>query len=145
MARRLPMRLLSSLLFVGLIFAASVDAGRKKQPAKQGSLSTATSEELQLVRGDCTGDGGQDLANAQIVWRLQERRWFAGDSRARGEAPREDAQVFDCWEAGCGKARDPIGEVHSSYRKATREVIREVLTAKYARRGSGPRFAWNDR
>ena len=45
------MRLLSSLLFVGLIFAASVDAGRKKQPAKPVSLNTATSEELQLVRG----------------------------------------------------------------------------------------------
>ncbi len=74
MARRFPIRLLSSFLFVGLIFAASVDAGRKKQPAKPVSLNTATSEELQLVRGDWTGDGGQDLANAQIVWRLQERR-----------------------------------------------------------------------
>ncbi len=74
MARRFPIRLLSSFLFVGLIFAASVDAGRKKQPAKPINLNTATSEELQPVRGDWTGDGGQNLANAQIVWRLQERR-----------------------------------------------------------------------
>ncbi len=74
MARRFPIRLLSTFLFVGLIFAASVDAGRKKQPAKPVNLNTATSEELQLVPGEWTGDGGQDLANAQIVWRLQERR-----------------------------------------------------------------------
>ena len=51
MARRFPIRLLSSFLFVGLIFAASVDAGRKKQPAKPVNLNTATSEELQLVPG----------------------------------------------------------------------------------------------
>jgi len=51
MARRFPIRLLSSFLFVGLIFAASVDAGRKKQPAKPINLNTATSEELQLVPG----------------------------------------------------------------------------------------------
>jgi comEA protein len=40
-----------SFLFVGLIFAASVDAGRKKQPAKPINLNTATSEELQVVPG----------------------------------------------------------------------------------------------
>jgi len=51
MARRFPIRLLSSFLFVGLIFAASVDAGRKKPPAKPVNLNTATSEELQLVPG----------------------------------------------------------------------------------------------
>jgi competence ComEA-like helix-hairpin-helix protein len=51
MARRFPIRLLSSFLFVGLIFAASVDAGRKKQPAKPINLNTATSEELQVVPG----------------------------------------------------------------------------------------------
>src|SRR6267143_7159381 len=51
MARRFPIRLLSSFLFVGLIFAASVDAGRKKQPAKPVNINTATSEELQLVPG----------------------------------------------------------------------------------------------
>ena len=53
MARRFPTRLLSSFLFVGLIFAASVDAGRKKQPAKPVSLNTATSEE----RNWCAGIG----------------------------------------------------------------------------------------
>ena len=54
-------------------------------------------------------------------------------------------QYLTVGKLAAGKARDPIGEVHSSYRKATREGIREILTAKYARRGSGPRFAWNDR
>jgi len=37
--------------FVGLIFAASLDAGRKKPPAKPVNLNTATSEELQPVPG----------------------------------------------------------------------------------------------
>jgi competence ComEA-like helix-hairpin-helix protein len=51
MARRFPIRLLSLFLFVGLIFAASLDAGRKKPPAKPVNLNTATSEELQQVPG----------------------------------------------------------------------------------------------
>ena len=51
MARRFPIRLLSSFLFVGLIFAASVDAGKKKPPAKPVNLNTANSEELQQVPG----------------------------------------------------------------------------------------------
>ena len=37
--------------FVGLILAASLDAGRKKPPAKPVNLNTATSEELQPVPG----------------------------------------------------------------------------------------------
>jgi competence ComEA-like helix-hairpin-helix protein len=51
MARRFPIRLLSSFLFLGLIFAASADAGRKKPPATPVNLNTATSEELQQVPG----------------------------------------------------------------------------------------------
>jgi competence ComEA-like helix-hairpin-helix protein len=49
--RRFPIRLLSSFLFVGLIFAASLDAGKKKTPAKPVNLNTANSEELQQVPG----------------------------------------------------------------------------------------------
>ena len=51
MVRRFPIRLLSSFLFVGLIFAASLDAGKKKPPAKPVNLNTANSEELQQVPG----------------------------------------------------------------------------------------------
>jgi competence protein ComEA len=51
MARRFPIRLLSSFLFVGLIFSASVDAGKKKPPARPVDLNTATSEELRQVPG----------------------------------------------------------------------------------------------
>jgi competence ComEA-like helix-hairpin-helix protein len=51
MARRFPIRLLSSFLLLGLIFSASVDAGKKKPPATPVNLNTATSEELQLVPG----------------------------------------------------------------------------------------------
>ena len=51
MARRFPIRLLSTFLFLGLIFSTSADAGRKKPPAKPVDLNTATSEELQQVPG----------------------------------------------------------------------------------------------
>jgi competence ComEA-like helix-hairpin-helix protein len=51
MARRFPIRLLSSFLLLGLIFPASVDGGKKKPPAAPVNLNTATSEELQLVPG----------------------------------------------------------------------------------------------
>src|SRR5882762_7431087 len=51
MVRRFPIRLLSIFLFLGLIFSASADAGRKKPPAKPVDLNTATSEELQQVPG----------------------------------------------------------------------------------------------
>src|SRR6202521_1682000 len=51
MARRFPIRLLSSFLFLSLIFSASADAGKKKPPAKPVDLNTATSEELQQVPG----------------------------------------------------------------------------------------------
>src|SRR6267378_4255450 len=51
MVRRFPIRLLSIFLFLGLIFSASVDAGKKKPPAKPLDLNTATSEELQQVPG----------------------------------------------------------------------------------------------
>ena len=51
MARRFPIHLLSSFLFLSLIFSASADAGKKKPPAKPVDLNTATSEELQQVPG----------------------------------------------------------------------------------------------
>src|SRR6267378_6368068 len=90
-------------------------AARQADKSQYGDLGrTATGA------GDWTGDGGQDLANAQIVWRLQERGRFAGDSRAGPKAAREDAQVFDRRETGGSKANDALGEVHSSRRKAFR-------------------------
>src|SRR5258706_6325543 len=46
--------------------------------------------------GNRAGDGGEDFANAQVVWPVQERGRFAGRSRARGEAPRKNAQISDC-------------------------------------------------
>src|SRR5229473_2969594 len=51
MARRFPIRLLSSFLFLGLSFSASVDAGKKKPPLKPVNINAATSEELQQVPG----------------------------------------------------------------------------------------------
>jgi competence ComEA-like helix-hairpin-helix protein len=51
MARRSLVRLSFFFLFLGLFFAASVDAGKKKPPAKPINLNTANSEELQQVPG----------------------------------------------------------------------------------------------
>ena len=51
MPRRFPIQLLSIVLFLGLIFSASADAGKKKRRAKPVALNTATSEELQQVPG----------------------------------------------------------------------------------------------
>jgi comEA protein len=51
MARLFPIRLLSCFLFLCLIFSASVEAGKKKPPAKPVNLNSATSEELQQVPG----------------------------------------------------------------------------------------------
>src|SRR5258705_9465975 len=51
MPRRFPIQLLSIVLFLGLIFSASADAGKKKPRAKPVTLNTATSEELQQVPG----------------------------------------------------------------------------------------------
>ena len=51
MARRITIRLLFSFLFIGLLFSAAVDAGKKKPPAKPVNLNTANSEELQQVPG----------------------------------------------------------------------------------------------
>jgi competence ComEA-like helix-hairpin-helix protein len=51
MALRLPIRLLSSFLLLGLIFPAPAVAGKKKPPATPVNINTATSEELQLVPG----------------------------------------------------------------------------------------------
>src|SRR6266404_3107234 len=51
MPRRFPIQLLSIVLFLGLIFSASADAGKKKPRAQPVALNTATSEELQQVPG----------------------------------------------------------------------------------------------
>jgi competence ComEA-like helix-hairpin-helix protein len=51
MTQRFLIRLLFSFLFLGLIFSASVDAGKKIPPAKPVNLNTATSEQLQQVPG----------------------------------------------------------------------------------------------
>ena len=51
MAGRFPIRLLSPFLLLGLIFSASVVAGKKKPPATPVNLNAATSEELQQVPG----------------------------------------------------------------------------------------------
>jgi len=87
MAWRFLIRLLSSILFLGLIICASVDAGKKKPPPKPVNINTATSQELQQVPGIGPATAEKILQNAQIVRRVQERGRFAGDSRARAEAP----------------------------------------------------------
>jgi len=51
MGRPFPARLFFCFLFLGLIFSASADAGKKKPPAKPVNLNTAGSEELQQVPG----------------------------------------------------------------------------------------------
>ncbi len=51
MVRRFPIKPFLSLLFLGLLFAASVDAAKKIPPAKPVNLNTATSEQLQQVPG----------------------------------------------------------------------------------------------
>lgn len=51
MVRLLPVRLLFGLLLLGWIFAAPVDAGKKKPPAHPVNINTATSGELQQVPG----------------------------------------------------------------------------------------------
>src|SRR5260370_21541155 len=51
MAWRFLIRLLSSILFLGLIIPSSVDAGKKKPPGKPVNINTATSQELQQVPG----------------------------------------------------------------------------------------------
>src|SRR5260370_237838 len=51
MAWRFLIRLLSSILFLGLIISSSVDAGKKKPPGKPVNVKTATSQELQQGPG----------------------------------------------------------------------------------------------
>jgi comEA protein len=49
--RRITIRFLLFFLFLGLIFSASVDAGKKKPPAQPVNINTANSEQLQQVPG----------------------------------------------------------------------------------------------
>jgi comEA protein len=51
MARHFPIRLLLSICFLGLLFSASGDAGKKIPPAKPVNLNTASAEQLQQVPG----------------------------------------------------------------------------------------------
>jgi comEA protein len=49
--RRIPIRFLLFILLPGLIFSASVAAGKKKPPAQPVNINTANSEQLQQVPG----------------------------------------------------------------------------------------------
>jgi len=70
--------------FSRLIFPPQRTPERKNRGQAGGSQYSHV-EELQQVP-ESVGDGGEDFANAQVVWPVQERGRFAGRSRARGEA-----------------------------------------------------------
>src|SRR6266849_6665713 len=95
-------------------FLCCDSSGEKEAAGEAGKSQYGDVARLTASAADWSRDGGQNSANAQVVRRIQERRRFAGDPRNRREAARKNAQVFDRWEAGCGKADDAIGEVHSS-------------------------------
>jgi hypothetical protein len=84
--------------------------------------------------GDRASDGRQDSADAQVVWRVQERGRFARDSRPRSEAPRQNAQVPDRRKTGLETRSVTISEVPFSGRKVAGQTVREIS-----------RFARNDR
>src|SRR5260370_14372503 len=98
-------------------------SGRRKEKAagEAGKHQYSDVAGIAASAGHRPGDGGENFADAQVIWRVQERRWFARDSRARAEAPRENAQVLDrrksCSsevaarysEAGCGQACHATG------------------------------------
>jgi len=98
----------------------------EKATAKTGKHQHRDVRRIAAGAGDWAGNGGKNFANAKIVWRVQERRRFAGDSGTRAEAPRKNAQVLDCREAVCGKERRAPGEVHYCGGKAARQTIREI-------------------
>src|SRR6267378_934736 len=109
-----------------------------------------------------SADGGEDFANAQVVWPVQERGRFAGHSRARGEAPRKNAQISDCGKTEfqkCGASNGMLRprETQGAPRKITDQNFRTtsvfanrwgVPTSHHFRRRRKkqiPRFARNDR
>src|SRR6266704_3965763 len=62
---------------------------------------------------DWTGDRGKDLADAQIVRRVQERGRFAGHPWHRQKAPGQNAQIFDSREARDTQEHNATGEAGS--------------------------------
>jgi hypothetical protein len=83
---------------------------------------------------DRPSDRGQDFANAQNLRRIRERGRFAGDSRPRTEAPRQNAQVPDRRKTGLETRSATISEVPFSGRKVAGQTVRDIS-----------RFARNDR
>src|SRR6266850_2960609 len=94
--------------------------------------------------GNRAGDGGEDFANAQVVWPVQERGRFAGRSRARGEAPRKNAQISDCGKTEfqkCGASNGMLRprETQGAPRKITDQNF--CTTSVFANRWGGSRRA----
>ena len=104
-SRHLSVRFFLPILFIGLLFCATALAGKKNPPAQPININTANLEELQLVPGVGPVTAGKIL-QMRKSYGVQERGRFAGDSRIRGEAPRQNAQVFD--------GRKIRGETHAA-------------------------------
>jgi len=160
MPRRFPIQLLSIVLFLGLIFSASADAGKKKPRAKRW-LS------IQPRRKNCSKcrESGRRrrrrFCNAQVVWPVQERGRFAGRSRARGEAPRKMRKYLTAGKpnsknaapaTGCsGRAKPKVPPENHRSKLLHNQRLRKPLgipTSHHFRRRRKkqiPRFARNDR
>src|SRR5689334_4848844 len=78
-----------------LLLSAAFAANKKKPPGKPININTASSEELQQVPGNRVGHSAKNFADAQVIRTIQKRRRFAGHSRPRPEASRQNAQVLD--------------------------------------------------